>query len=180
MKLLATAVAVVSLIGSAFCQDWKQPAPEEMKQLGFLVGSFAGKQHMEFGGQKMESDAVVNASWQLDGRYIRSDVKYTMTGMEGEISGFMVLTYVPAKKQFRSHWFDSSSPDYVEMFGTMQGNTLTLTSGEVEMPGMGKFLMRSTWTKMNNGNVGMKLEMKQGDQPWFTLMSAEYAKKAAK
>lgn len=173
LKTLAT-IVIASLSLCAHAQE-ASTVPAELKQLDYLVGHWEGSMAISFGDTKSTFKAVVDFSKIMGGRYIQGMHKYSAAGMP-DMTGMALFSYQSATKKWMGWWFDSEEAGTVEMVGGFEGDSLVITSKPMEMSSMGVASMRSTWTKVSDTRLKLKVEMKQ-DQAWSTFIQADYSKK---
>ncbi|MBS1714618.1 MAG: DUF1579 family protein [Armatimonadetes bacterium] len=181
MKLrtcLLPLVAAVALVTQASAQGApSMAAPDEMKALAYLTGTWTGKMKMYgMGPEPMEAESQMVCESILGGRFMRGMVTYDMGGMK--MSGMQLQTYDADAKKWKVWWFDSMSAQPVEMTGDMKGDTCVLESKPMKMTGMeGESVFRATYTKVSDTEFTMKLEMKDGDK-WSPMIEETMKKKA--
>lgn len=160
---------------SANCQDMASPVPVELKSLDYLIGNWQGSMAIAFGDQKSTFKATVEFKKVLGGRYVQGMHTYSAQGMP-DMTGMALFSYSEKSKHWMGWWFDSAEAGTVEMTGPLKDGVMVLTSKPMEMQGMGMASMRSTWTKVSDTRLKLKVEMKQ-DQDWSTFIEADYSKK---
>ena len=147
------------------------PVPAELKEVDYMTGHWEGD--MTMGEMKMK--AKMDCDKVLGGRYIQQMHKYSGQGSP-EMSGMMLLSYDENAKNWIGWWYDSTATGTLEMKGALDAGTITLTSQPTEMPGMGKVVMRSIWTKVSDTHMKLKVEMQSGTE-WTTFVTADMTKK---
>lgn len=150
------------------------PIPtEELKKLQFMEGKWTADLDAWMGPEKSTMKVKIDSRWAVGGRFLIQDHEYSM-GPGLTMNGLNMLTYDPQKKEWVGLWFDSSEANPMRLTGGWKGDTLTLTSGETEVTGMGKVIMRATYTKASSG-IDFLLEMKDGEK-WNPMMKGTYKK----
>lgn len=150
------------------------PIPtEELKKLQFMEGKWTADLDAWMGPEKSTMTVKIDSRWAVGGRFLIQDHEYTM-GPGMKMHGMNMLTYDPQKKEWVGFWYDMSEADPMRMSGNWKGDVLTLTSGLTEVIGMGKIVMRATYTKASDG-IGFLLEIKDGDK-WNPMMKGTYKK----
>lgn len=165
---------VVGMVSFAVAQ-MPPPKPEELKKLEFLIGKFDGKQKMFMDPSQppTESKGSVESKWILDGRYLSWGYKGDFMGMKME--GFFTITFDPSIKKYIGTWIDNMGNGILVMKGNFEGSKLILTTDEMDVEGMGKVTMRSTYWAIEGG-FHFDLDMKRGDQ-WAPLLQSDFKKK---
>lgn len=160
-RLLTAAIFVLPLI-SALAQD--PGAPKEIKDLGWMVGTWSGSGKIAFGGHEVEITSTMTVSF--DGQFLKavsSDksagstlTKTTMTGWEA------------AKSRYVSYTFTNMAPTARIAHGKMDGGKLEMVSDPWEAEGM-TMVDRETMSKISDTKCGLTMEYKSGDK-WIKGM----------
>ena len=159
--LLTTTVFLVSMLLS-FAQDYGPP--KEVKDLGWMVGTWSGSGKIAFGGHEVEITSTMTVSF--DGQFLKSVstdksagstlTKTTMTGWE------------PSKSRYVSYTFTNAAPTARIAHGKMDGGKLEMISDPWEAEGM-TMIDRETMSKISDTKCGVMMEYKQGDK-WLKGM----------
>ena len=174
MRMKTIAVLIGLLFTLPALAQQAAPVPPEFKAADYFIGRWEGDLMMGPPGGQMKMKAAMVGEKILGGRYIQCMNKFSGDGMP-EMSGMFLLTYDEAAKNWVGWWYDSTGPGAVEMPGSLVDNTITLTSKPTKMQGM-DVTMRSTWTKVSDKELKMKVEMQQGTD-WVVFVSGEFKKK---
>ncbi len=177
MTTMLTAIVLASAMAAPAQDPMMGVPPKELKSLFFMVGDFdCDFQMWEPGGTTpMPMKGTISTMESLSGMYLESRHEGDMGGMV--MKGLQMTSYDAAKKQYMAYWFDSMGPGALEMWGTLNGQTLTLVSKPVEIPGMpGKARFRATSSMKGVGKVLFRLEMDMG-QGWGKMIEGMMTKK---
>ena len=177
MKPLLFVIALAAMIAPAQQDPMMGAPPKELKSLSFMVGTFDCDFQMWEPGSTQSSPmkGTITTAESLNGMWIESRHESEMMGMP--MKGLQMTSYDAAKKQYMAYWFDSMAPGALEMWGTLKGQTLTLVSKPVEVPGMpGKMSFRATTSMKGVGKVLFRLETNMG-QGWSKMMEGMMTRK---
>ena len=162
-RLILLVTLLAALAAPAFAQEMPAPpSTEHVQKLSWLVGTFDGKEKLYMMGEPMDGTSHSVNEFVLQGRYLQSRVTYDMAGEK--MDGIFMVTYNDSISKYEAVWFDSMSGQTMRCHGTLEGQTLSFTSEELEMPGMGKQIFLITYTRKSDGTIEMKLDMKAGDE----------------
>ena len=167
-------MAAASMIASiCFGQVPNMQPPAEMQGFGWMVGEWMdeGTWTME-GMDPMKVATSFKAEW--DGQFLKQSAVNDFSGFM-KMTETMMLGYDAAKKQYVSYSFTNMAPVPRVERGTMNGQTLTMTSDPWEVMGEAH-VSRATMTKVNNDELKMKLEF-QVEGKWTTVMDTTYKRK---
>lgn len=154
---------MASLAAPTFAQEMPAPpSTEHVQKLSWLVGTFDGKDKLYMMGEALDGTSRSINEFVLQGRYLQNRVTYDMGGMKME--GIFMITYNDTLSKYEGVWFDNMSGQTMRCRGTLEGQTLKLTSEEMEMPDMGKVIYLITYTRKPDGTVEMKLDLRVGEQ----------------
>lgn len=169
---LATSIAALILVGSAFAQV--PAAPAEMAKLGFMVGSWSSTGTASGpDGSKETSKGTGVAAMVHDGMWLKFDVKETMES-SGKMDGHMMLGWDESKKMYRGAWFDNMASTMMTFQGKMEGNKLVLISDPTNHMGM-TMKFRLTYESKSANELTFLLEMDM-EGKWMPGMSITYKK----
>lgn len=165
--LLAVVLFVVPII--SLSQDLGPP--KEVKDLGWMVGTWSGSGKISFGGHEVEITSTMTVSF--DGQFLKevsSDksagstlTKTTMTGWEA------------AKSQYISYTFTNAAPTARIAHGKLNGGKLEMVSDPWEAEGF-TMVARETMSKISDTKCGMLMEYRNGDK-WLKGMDFVLTKK---
>jgi hypothetical protein len=172
--LLAIAL---SALGQEQEQGMMMPPPPELKALWFLKGEWDADLNMFEPGKKTPTPfkGSVTTADALNGMWIETRHDSNMGGMP--MKGLQMTSYDPGKKKFMAFWFDSMGPGGLELWGSLKGQTVVLTSKRVEIPGMpGRHAFRATTSLKGPGRLLFRLEMNSG-KGWGTMIEGTMTRK---
>lgn len=180
MNIFLTALAFVSI----FVSPQQEPSstmvtaqPKELKALDFLKGEWDADLVMFMPGSTKPTPlkGTINCADALNGMWIQSQHESDMGGMP--VKALQMTCYDPEKKQYMAYWFDSAGPGGLELWGTLKGQTLSLESKPIAIPGMpGKHAFRSTHSLKGPGKVFYRMEMNSG-KGWSKMIEGTLTKK---
>ncbi len=152
------------------------PPPKELKALYFMKGEWdADLKMFEPGKPPLPFKGTVKTGDALRGMWIETRHDSDMGGMP--MQGLQMTSYDPGKKKYMAYWFDSVGPGGLELWGSLKGQTLVLTSDRVEIPGMpGKHAFRATTSLKGAGKLLFRLEMNSG-KGWHPMIEGTMTKK---
>ena len=169
MKRLLTAALLIMPMVSVFAQDMSPP--KEVKDLGWMVGTWSGSGKMAFGGHETEITTTMTVSFE--GQFLRAvstdksaqftTTKTTMTGWDA------------AKGQYTSYSFTNFAPTARIGHGKLDGSKLEMTSDPWEAEGM-TAVVRETMSNISDTKCGLLMEFKNGDK-WVKAMDYVLTKK---
>jgi hypothetical protein len=167
MRFALAVLALISATTSIGQEGFTAAPPKELKALDWLKGTWKAEYEMTMPGSNtptMMKGTVVIAD-ALDGMYLE-----TKGDSESGMKGYQLTSYDAAKKQYFGYWFDNGAPGALELWGTLKGQTLVMTSKPFSMPGMhDKVLFRSTHSLKGPGKVLYRIEMNSG-KGWGKMM----------
>jgi hypothetical protein len=169
MKRLSTAALFLVTMVSAFAQDMS--APKEIKNLGWMVGTWSASGKIAFGGRETAITSTVTSSF--DGQFLKltsvdKSGGYTMTKTE-------MIGWDAAKSEYVSYTFTNMAPKARIAHGKMDGNKLVMVSEPWQAEGMTS-VARETMSKISDTKFGSMLEMKSGAK-WVKGMDFVLTKK---
>ena len=168
---IGTSASLILAAAVAFGQGHKNGPPEEMKNLGFLVGTWSGKQNFNNPGAPLVGDITVKVHAFGAGRFLEEELSTKLPGAKPtEVHHF--ISYDPNTSTYTAWWFNDTSNTPMELSGTLTGNQLVLLS-HPKNPNAP--VMKATYDKLSDTAMNYKLEMKQGDQ-WQELFHNTYSK----
>lgn len=135
-------------------EEWLKLAQpgEEHKMLARMVGTWEAnaKFFMEDPAtgnvQEIPSKGEATFKSELEGRWIRQDYKGVFA--EGPFAGIGFTGYDNSQQKYVATWMDTMSTSMMQMTGTYDPATKTLTmTGSFDMPGMGKLNARHVMTE---------------------------------
>lgn len=143
--------------------------------MAFLEGTWEGEATYDFmGGAKGKASFV--GKMAVGGRYMQMDHKYSVPNM-GDMIGLQITGYDAEKKEWVSWWYDSMEFGSMELRGTADGPTTTVTSKPATVGGTENVSIRQVMKKVSDTKVEIVLTMKMGDGDWGPMMSVTYTKK---
>src|SRR5438128_2514171 len=129
MKRLLMAGLFLMPLVSVLAQDYGPP--QQVKDLGWMVGTWSGSGKIAFGGHEVEVTSTMTVSF--DGQFLKAVsadksagstlTKTTMTGWE------------PSKNQYISYSFTNAGPMARIAHGKLDGSTLEMVSDPWEAEG---------------------------------------------
>ena len=170
----------------AMMMDMAKPG-ENHRHMQELAGtwSYTVKWWMNPGSPPSESTGITISKLVMDGRYLISENtgKMQMPGSDGkmvdmEFKGMAIEGYDNAKKKFVASWIDNMGTGIMNMEGTFDAATKTLTYyAEYEpMPGM-KTKMREVVTSTDQDHHSMQFFEDRGGKEVKT-MQIDYTRKS--
>lgn len=174
--LAALCLPLLPLSRPVMAQDgMMMPPPKELNAVAFLMGNFTANMTFHMGPETSPSKGTIKCVKALGGMWIEAFHTYDMGGMK--MLGRHLLTYDPAQKMYVGYWFDQAAPGAMELSGKLNGNTLTLISKPVAVPGMeGMQTFRATYVKKDAKHVTFRLETKAGAK-WEPAIVGTFTKK---
>jgi hypothetical protein len=170
MKFPITSLFVIA-VATAVAQGHGNQAPDAMKALDFLNGSWSGKQNFNNPGSPLIADISVKVHSFAAGRFIEEELHTTMPGAKPtEVHHF--ISFDPKTKEYHAWWFNDTSNTPSELTGTLNGNQLVLLSHPTNPKAP---VMRATYDKVSDTSMNYKLEMKMGET-WQELFHNSYHK----
>jgi len=150
--------------------------PAELRKIGWLKGSWDADLKMFEGGKQVgTAKGPVNTTDSLGNMFLETRFESNMGGMA--MKGLQMTSYDPAKKQYVAFWFDNMGPGGLELWGSLKGQTLVLTSKPVAVPGMpGKMAFRSTNAMKGANTMMFRLEMNSG-KGWGKMLEGTLTRK---
>jgi hypothetical protein len=175
MKRALTLILMAVCVCAALAQDMAPVPKKEIKAVEFLVGRWTGKETFTgFGSKPQTVSATIVCTKELDGRFLHGMHSSKLGGEN--MAGLHMLTYDSAKKSYQAWWFDGASSEAMELSGALSGNTLTMTSKPINVPGMEGVIFRATWTKKGAKALNFNLKMQQQGQ-WMTVIDGNYTRR---
>lgn len=167
MKRLLTVALFFIPMAAAVAQDM----PKEVKDLGWMVGTWSASGKIAFGGQETQIDSTLTASF--DGQFLKivssdKSSQYTLTKTA-------MIGWDAAKSEYVSYTFTNMAPKARIAHGKMDGNKLVMITEPWEAEGM-TMVARETLSKLPDSKLGSMLEMKNGEK-WLTGMDFVLTKK---
>lgn len=159
-SLLTATVLVVTLL--AIAQDYGPP--EQVKDLGWMVGTWSGAGKIAFGGHEVDIASTMTVSF--DGQFLKevsSDKSASSTLTKTTMTG-----WDPKQSRFVSYTFTNAAPTARIAHGQLSGGKLEMVSEPWEAEGF-TMVSRETMSKISDTKCGLKLEYKNGDK-WITGM----------
>jgi hypothetical protein len=160
-RLLMAALFLLPVV-SALAQDYGPP--QQVKDLGWMVGTWSGSGKIAFGGHEVEITSTMTVSF--DGQFLKAVsadksagsilTKTTMTGWE------------PKKSEYISYTFTNAAPTARIAHGKLNEGKLEMVSDPWEAEGF-TMVARETLSKLSDTKFGMKMEYQSGDK-WITGM----------
>ncbi len=157
MKGLWAAALLLAPMVSALSQDLGPP--KQVKDLGWMVGTWSGTGKIAFGGHSVGITSTMIVSF--DGQFLKSVstdksagytlIKTTMTGWE------------PAKSQYVSYTFTNMAPTARIAHGKWDGKRLEMVSDPWEAEGTTS-VDRETMSKISDTKYGLMMEYKDGEK----------------
>jgi len=154
---------------SAFAQDMS--APKEVKDLGWMVGTWSGSGKIAFGGQ--ETEITSSITFSFDGQFLKAVSTDKSSGFT--MTKTAMIGWDAAKSEYVSYTFTNIAPKARIAHGKMDGNKLVMVSDPWEAEGMTS-VARETLSKISDTKCGSMIEMKIGDK-WMTGMDFVLTKK---
>src|SRR5579862_974776 len=155
MKPLGAAALFLASIASANSQNYGPP--KEVKDLGWMVGTWAASGKIAFGGHEATITSTMRVSF--DGQFLRAVsidksagstlTKTTMTGWE------------PKENRYVSYSFTNMAPTARIAHGTLEGGKLQMVSDPWEAEGVTLVGRETTW-KISDTQCDVLLEYKSG------------------
>lgn len=163
--------SILALLISSSIHTAQVTAAKEIRDLGWMVGTWSGSGKVSFGGRQMEIATTMMVSF--DGHFLK-------TVSEDKSSGFTMtkttMTGWDARKhQFVSYTFTNISPSARIAYGKMEGDKLTMVSEPWEAEGM-TAVMRETIKKATDTQIAYSLETRRGEN-WSQGMNFILSKK---
>ena len=162
MKRLLTAALLMATVVSIFAQDLAPP--QQVKDLGWMVGTWSGTGKISFGGHEVEITSAMTV--EFEGQFLKAVSKDTSEG--STLTKTTMTGWEPGKSQYISYTFTNMAPTARIAHGKLNGSALEMVSDPWEAEGF-TMVSRETMSKISDTKIGMKLEYKQGDK-WITGM----------
>lgn len=146
-------------------------APKQVKDLGWMVGTWTGSGKIAFGGN--ETQITSESTVAFDGQFLR------ITSVD-KSSGFAMtktemIGWDPGKSEYVSYTFTNIAPKARIAHGKMEGDKLVMVTEPWEAEGM-TAVARETLYKVSDTKTGLTMEFKNGDK-WIKGMDFVLAKK---
>jgi hypothetical protein len=170
MKLFSTLI-LVSAVALGFAQGHdNNTGADKLKDIGFIVGSWSGKQNFQTGpGQTMAADITSTVSQEVEGKFIQEKTTTTLPGGK-QGSAIHLLSYDAKDDMYKVWWFNDTSAVPQMLEGKFDGTKLVMNT----LPDSKGPTFRATYTK-GDGAWTYQLEMKRADS-WVTLFVTNYGK----
>ena len=162
MKRLLMAALLLAPMVSVLAQDYGPP--QQIKDLGWTVGTWSGTGKIAFGGHEVEITSSMTVSF--DGQFLK-EVSIDKSA-QSTLTNTTMTGWEPKKGEYVSYSFTNAAPTARIAHGKLNGNTLQMISDPWEAEGF-TMVMRETVSKISDTKCGLKLEYKQGDK-WITGM----------
>jgi hypothetical protein len=160
---LCSVVVVAALAAHAPAQELAKPGPEH-EQLKKMEGKW--DLVMKAGGT--ESKGTVTYKMALGGLWLASDMECDLGGLK--FLGKGMDTYDPAKKVYRSVWFDSMAPGVMIMEGNYDKDKKALTLvGNGPTPDGKTAKWKSVSTMPDADTVNFAMYVGDAKEPMFTI-----------
>jgi hypothetical protein len=144
-----------------------------LKAAGTWTGSFQSR--MDDKSEFTTSTCTSVMEPVLDNCAMMTNFSTTFMGMP--FKGMGLLTYDREKKKWTQTWIDNMGASQFQSEGTWSENKLSMQGGGV-MGGM-SYLMREVTTYVDASTINWVADMSyDGGKTWFTIMKADYKKKA--
>lgn len=154
--------------GGAACTDMKAPArAKEMEMLDKWVGTWTSTTQCKMTGMDKDTNGTAKSTITsaCDGRFVMEQMEGDM-GEMGKMTGVAMYTWDPAKKHYRTWWFDS--------FGTSAEGTMCYCpesktwymKGESISPMTGKPTIGEGTIKMSDDNT-MEFKWTESEKTLF-------------
>lgn len=177
MKTLATASALILLLGaSALAQDAPKPAPE-MAQVKYFAGSWtcSGEAPASPFGPAHKTQTTMMLKLDLDGFWYGGMVTELKTASnKNPVKGMLHLSYDASSKQYVLIWLDNFGSWATETSPGWQGDTM-VWKGEQMVMGE-KATARDTFVKKSDREYTHKFELEMKGE-WGTIIDETCKKK---
>lgn len=155
-------------------QQQPKPGPEQ-KWMDSEVGRWIGEGEVKASpfGPAGKFTYTEDVEWAPGGFF--QVMHWEWNGADGETKGLTVMGYSAQRKVYFSRSFDFTNGDAWGLEGTVEGDTLTLTSPEVNRDGK---LMKNRYvsTRLSPTSRSFKMERSTEGGPWSTYMEGEATK----
>ena len=142
---------------STFAQDMSPP--KEVKDLKWMVGSWAGSGKISFGGRETEISSTMTVVF--DGQFLKAVSVDDSSGFK--MTKTVMFGWDAAKSEYVSYTFTNMAPKPRIAHGKMDGNKLVMVSDPWEAGGM-TAVARETVSKNSDTKCGLMMEFKKGDK----------------
>jgi hypothetical protein len=157
MRRLLTVALFLAPMVAVLAQDYGPP--QQVKDLGWTLGTWTGSGKIAFGGHEVEITSTMTVSF--DGQFLKAVsadksagstlTKTTMTGWE------------PKKGEYISYTFTNAAPTARIAHGKLAGSTLQMISDPWEAEGF-TMVARESMSKISDTKCGLVMEYQQGDK----------------
>lgn len=169
MKISVTAL-FMAVAAVASTQGHGNEAPQQLKSLDFLIGSWSGKQNFNNPSAPLVGDITLKVH-SFAGRYLEEDLSTLLPGRKPTETHHMISFDVKTNL-FHAWWFNDTSSMPTELTGSLNGSQLVLMSHPANPNAP---VLKATYDKVSDSAMNYKLEMKQGDS-WQELFHNSFAK----
>lgn len=174
MRKALFALALVTFAVVGFAQGMDQSPPQQVKDLGWMVGKWTGTMDMDMDGQKTHMTVDVDIAFEFKFLKMTSVMDMQVVKMN-EIS--YVFWDAKASKYAIHTYTDFADTPRIES-GDMKDGALVTESlpwvvGGMPEPTVG----RSTMKKVTDSEISTMLEFKQGDK-WVVVATGTMKKKS--
>lgn len=145
--------------------------PNQVTDLGWMVGTWSGSGKFTFGGQEMDLSSTMVFSFE--GQFLKSVTTTEMGAMKMDET--MMMGWNEPKKEYVSYTFTGFAPMPGIKHGKMDGSSLVMVSEPWEVEGQ-SVVSRSTYAKVSDTKFRLTMELKDGDK-WDKAMDLELTKK---
>jgi len=195
-KTLVMLIALLLIFSINMFSDEKKVEDQEMmkkwmeyatpgklhKSLEYFSGKWDAvtKYWMKPGDKAMETTGTSVAQMIMGGRYLKTQNKGKMMGME--FTGLSILGYDNFNKKFVGTWFDSNGTGLFPYEGTLDssGKVRTDTGTWDEIMSGGKHDVRMVTTIVDKNSYKFEMYMKYPNMPEFKSMEMVYTRKPCK
>lgn len=155
-------------------QQQPKPGPEQT-WMESEVGRWIGEGEVKASpfGPAGEFTYREDVEWAPGGLF--QIMHWEWSGPDGEAKGLTVMGYSAQRKVYFSRSFDFTNGDAWGLEGTVEGDTLTLTSPEVNRDGT---LMKNRYvsTRLSPTSRSFRMERSTEGGPWSTYMEGKATK----
>ena len=171
--ILLTMCVLASVTLAQAPQQSPKPGPEH-KWMGYFVGHWTAEADVKASpfGPAGKFTYTEDGEWFPGGFFVV--MHWEEKGPRGEAKGLTVMGYNAEEKVYTSHGFDGSRGKTSAFKGTVQGDTLTLTS-EGKMGGK-PVKSRYIAKQLSATSFSFKIETSTEGGPWSTIMEGKSTK----
>ena len=166
--LLIAAASFISTV--CFGQAIDMAPPAEMKKFDWMVGEWTSTSKWTMTGMEpMDVTSSFKAEW--DGQFLKQAATSDFAGFT-KMTETMMLGWDAKRGEYVSYAFTNFAPTPRMEHGKLTGETLVMVCDSWDVMG-DVTSSRATLTKVNNDQLKIKLEFKEGDK-WNVVTDAVY------